>query len=117
MLLVPFIFFIFRKRLYSWSRPSKHLPRPGRHDSEMEISGMATIAFSQDLSWFQGNIVNPQSDTFIIRGRLINESSDVDIIEKETEEKYKNLSQDNSLVFDSSSPNNSLISDVRYNYQ
>jgi len=99
-----------RKRLYSWSRPSKHLPRPGRHDSEMEISGMATIAFSQDLSWFQGNIVNPQSDTFTIRGRLINESSDVDIIEKETEEKY-NLCQENSLVFDSSSPNNSLISD------
>ena len=113
MLLVSFI---CRKRLYSWSRPSKHLPRPGRHDSEMEISGMATIAFSQDLSWFQGNIVNPQSDTFTIRGRLINESSDVDIIEKDTEEKYS-LCQDNSLVFDSISPNNSLISDVRYNYR
>jgi len=104
-----------RRRLYSWSRPSKNLPRherPGRHGSEMEICGMATLAFSKDLSWFQGNIVNDQSDTYTIRGSLLHEAAnnDDDSLEKESEEKFC-LCQADSLVIDSSSPNNSLISD------
>ena len=62
----------FRKRLYSWTRPSKHLSRQVKYDSEMKISGAATLAFSPDLKWFQGNIVNSDnSEVYTITGKLI----------------------------------------------
>ena len=73
-----------RKRLYSWSRPSKHLTRRTNYDSEMKISGAATLAFTADLKWFQGNIINEVQEVYTIRGRLVSESA-FETIEEETE--------------------------------
>ena len=77
----------------------------------MVISGAATLAFSEDLSWFQGNIVNTQSDTYTIRGSLIRDSDTIDIIEKETVQKCTNCETIEEI--ESSSPNESFNSDVR----
>ena len=61
---------MIRRRLYSWSRPSKSLPRQCKYDSEMRISGAATLAFSPDLRWFQGNIIGEAEEAYTITGRL-----------------------------------------------
>eukprot|EP00092_Neocalanus_flemingeri_P068899 GFUD01084308.1.p1 GENE.GFUD01084308.1~~GFUD01084308.1.p1 ORF type:complete len:259 (-),score=75.83 GFUD01084308.1:107-883(-) len=58
-----------RKRLYSWSRPSKHLPRTSQAQSQLTIHGKATLAFSPDGKWFQGNIISPTEDAYTISGR------------------------------------------------
>lgn len=58
-----------RKRLYSWSRPCRQLPRKGREQSRTTIAGQATLAFSRDGGWFQGNILSPDSDAYTIAGR------------------------------------------------
>eukprot|EP00092_Neocalanus_flemingeri_P084557 GFUD01106246.1.p1 GENE.GFUD01106246.1~~GFUD01106246.1.p1 ORF type:complete len:260 (+),score=73.14 GFUD01106246.1:47-826(+) len=58
-----------RKRLYSWSRPSKYLPRKSQAQSELIIKGRATLAFSPDGKWFQGNIISPTADAYTISGR------------------------------------------------
>ena len=54
------LFLPIRTRLYSWSRPSKLLPRNQRPPaSEVKIVGRATLAFSQDYSWFQVSLRSP----------------------------------------------------------
>jgi len=58
-----------RKRLYSWSRPSKHRLRKPMGQTEMTIKGKATLAFSADGSWFQGNIISATEDAYTITGR------------------------------------------------
>ena len=58
-----------RRRLYSWSRPSKQLPRQCKYDSETRICGAATLAFSPDLRWFQGNIISEAEEVYTITGR------------------------------------------------
>jgi len=58
-----------RKRLYSWSRPSKHRPRKSQGQSELTIKGKATLAFSADGSWFQGNIISATEDAYTISGK------------------------------------------------
>eukprot|EP00092_Neocalanus_flemingeri_P068898 GFUD01084307.1.p1 GENE.GFUD01084307.1~~GFUD01084307.1.p1 ORF type:complete len:247 (-),score=74.91 GFUD01084307.1:107-847(-) len=64
-----------RKRLYSWSRPSKHLPRNSQAQSQLTINGKATLAFSPDGKWFQGNIISPTEDAYTISGRRKSVSS------------------------------------------
>lgn len=60
-----------RKRMYSWSRPCRQLPRRGREQSRTTIAGQATLAFSRDGGWFQGNILSPDSDAYTIAGRRL----------------------------------------------
>jgi hypothetical protein len=62
-----------RKRLYSWSRPTREMRKAGNHSglmhAEHEISGEATIVFPQSLQWFQGNIINKAGDAYTIHGK------------------------------------------------
>jgi len=73
-----------RKRLYSWTRPSKQLPRKSKYDSEMTIKGSATLAFAPDLRWFQGNVLSDNEEVYTITGRLKHDSA-VETIEEEQE--------------------------------
>jgi len=82
-----------RKRLYSWTRPSKHLPRKSRYDSEMTIHGSATLAFSPDLRWFQGNVISDHDEAYTITGRLKHDST-VDTIEEELENDVSDIDKD-----------------------
>lgn len=67
-----------RRRLYSWSRPSKYLPRNYKHESKVQILGTATIAFSPDLEWFQGSITSDTKaySVYTINGRLRREEEE-----------------------------------------
>lgn len=58
-----------RKRLYSWTRPSKQMPRKKQEYSETIIAGEATLAFSRDGTWFQGNIISPDNDAYTVTAR------------------------------------------------
>jgi len=59
-----------RRRLYSWSRPSRKSQK-SKTGSESLIQGRATLAFAKDGSWFQGNIVSPTEDYFTVTGRKL----------------------------------------------
>eukprot|EP00088_Acartia_fossae_P009304 TRINITY_DN14497_c0_g1_i2.p1 TRINITY_DN14497_c0_g1~~TRINITY_DN14497_c0_g1_i2.p1 ORF type:complete len:309 (-),score=76.97 TRINITY_DN14497_c0_g1_i2:670-1596(-) len=62
-----------RKRLYSWSRPTREMRRAGANSGLMKaehvISGGATIVFPPSLIWFQGNIINKSGDAYTIHGK------------------------------------------------
>jgi len=62
-----------RKRLYSWSRPTREMRRAGNNSGMMHaehiISGSATIVFPPSLNWFQGNIINSAGDAYTIHGK------------------------------------------------
>merc|ERR1719239_1206172 len=60
-----------RRRMYSWSRPSRQPGRKSRMQSETTIAGQATLAFSRDGSWFQGNVISPEKDAYTVSGRRI----------------------------------------------
>ena len=60
------------------------MPRKVKYDSEMKISGSATLAFSPDLKWFQGNITSDTSEVYTITGKLRLDN----IEEEEVEEGY-----------------------------
>jgi len=60
-----------RRRLYSWSRPSRQPGRKSRLQSETTIAGQATLAFARDGSWFQGNVISPQKDAYTLSGRRV----------------------------------------------
>jgi len=70
-----------RKRLYSWSRPSRHLPRKSQAQSEPNIKGKATLAFSPDGKWFQGNVISATDDAYTISGKLKTLSSYTTILD------------------------------------
>lgn len=62
-----------RKRLYSWSRPSRDIrtsgPRAMPRHSEHCIAGLATIAFHPSGEWFQGNVISRTDDAYTVYGR------------------------------------------------
>jgi len=62
-----------RKRLYSWSRPTREMRSRGKQSSllhsEIEIRGEATIALHPSGDWFQGNIISALEDAYTIHGR------------------------------------------------
>merc|ERR1719239_701219 len=60
-----------RRRMYSWSRPSRQPGRKSRMQSETTIAGQATLAFARDGSWFQGNVISPEKDAYTVSGRRI----------------------------------------------
>jgi len=59
-----------RRRLYSWSRPSRRSNK-SKTGSESLIQGRATLAFAKDGSWFQGNIMSPTEDYYTVTGRRL----------------------------------------------
>merc|ERR1719239_1934453 len=60
-----------RRRMYSWSRPSRQPGRKSRMQSETTIAGQATLAFARDGSWFQGKVISPEKDAYTVSGRRI----------------------------------------------
>lgn len=58
-----------RTRLYSWSRPSHRRPRKHQAKAQLCIKGSATLAFSPDGEWFQGNIISSTQEAYTISGK------------------------------------------------
>ena len=90
--IVLFINF-FRRRLYSWRRSPKHLPQKCKYESKGEIAGTATIAFSPDLKWFQGSIVNETKRHMVysITGRLRRDSNTANEEQEQAEQELTGL--------------------------
>merc|ERR1719239_323629 len=95
-----------RRRMYSWSRPSRQPGRKSRMQSETTIAGQATLAFSRDGSWFQGNVISPEKDAYTVSGRRIGDGRGISF----TSSSNNSISSpnstspiDNSIMMDSSS--------------
>lgn len=82
-----------RRRLYSWRRSPKHLPQKCKYESKGEIAGTATIAFSPDLKWFQGSIVNETKRHMVysITGRLRRDSNTANEDQEQAEQELTGL--------------------------
>merc|ERR1719239_1434691 len=82
-----------RRRMYSWSRPSRQPGRKSRMQSETTIAGQATLAFSRDGSWFHGNVISPEKDAYTVSGRRIGDGRGISF----TSSSNNSISSPNSI--------------------